>query len=67
MKIITRPVSRNEYAVSERLRARARAQIAAHHYGCFTTFSPVFTRLLTGLRSRGIVKIDRVAAVSGGK
>jgi hypothetical protein len=56
MKIITRPVSRNEYAVSDRSKAEARARIAAHHFGCHTGYSPVFTRLLTGLRSRGIVR-----------
>jgi len=35
--------------------AVARAQIAAHHYGCFTTFSPVFTRLLAGLEQRKLI------------
>ena len=52
MKIIMEDVSRD----SERLKARARAQIAAHHFYRFTHPNLVFTRLLTGLRSRGIVR-----------
>jgi len=55
MKIITETVSRRDYSEIDRLRAEARAQIAAHHYGCFTAFSPVFTRLLTGLERRNLI------------
>jgi hypothetical protein len=60
MKIITEIVSHAWEPVNtghfERSKAEARARIAAHHFGCHTAYSPVFTRLLTGLRSRGIVR-----------
>lgn len=48
MKIVVQPAS-------DAAKASARAKIAAHHYGCFTTFSPVFTRLLTGLAKRKLI------------
>jgi hypothetical protein len=51
MKILTQDVSRD----FQESQAIARAQIAAHHYGCFTAFSPVFTRLLTGLAKRKLI------------
>jgi len=52
MKILTQDVSRD----FQQSQAVARAQIAAHHFGCFTLVSPVFARLLTGLRARKIVR-----------
>jgi len=55
MKIIKSTVSRREGSEIDRLQAVARAKIAAHHYGCFISFSPVFARLLTGLERRKII------------
>lgn len=54
--IITGHVSRRECWNFEQIRAEARAKIAAHHFYRATPESQVFTRLLTGLRARGIVR-----------